>query len=51
MHVFDISPTEMDVLWNSLDNDASGGICYHEFIRKLERFGVQNRSQDETIIF
>jgi Ca2+-binding EF-hand superfamily protein len=41
----------MDVLWNSLDNDSSGGICYHEFIRKLERFGVANRSQDETVIY
>jgi hypothetical protein len=49
--VFDISPVEMDILWNSLDNDGSGGICYHEFIRKLERFGVANRSTDETIIY
>ena len=31
--------------------DRSGGIEYKEFVRKLERYGVRNRSKEEIIIY
>ena len=41
---------ETNMLWQSLDADNSGGVDYFEFVRKLERFGLQNKSSDEMLI-
>jgi Ca2+-binding EF-hand superfamily protein len=46
-----LSHQEIEIVWKSLDYDHSGGIEYKEFVRKLERFGVRNRSKEEIIIY
>lgn len=51
LKIYDLSAQELDVLWNSFDADRSGTINYREFSRKLERYGVRNRSREETIIY
>jgi Ca2+-binding EF-hand superfamily protein len=50
MHVYNLNPSEIDIVWNSLDVDKSGTIDLKEFSRKLERYGVRNVSKEETII-
>ena len=42
--------SEYEVLFMFLDLDGSGSIDYEEFIKKLRRAGVANRSKEEEII-
>lgn len=51
LRVYDLAEKELDVLWNTLDADRSGSISIREFCRKLERYGVRNRSREEHIIY
>lgn len=51
LKIYDLTAQELDVLWSSFDSDRSGSINYKEFSRKLERYGVRNRSREETIIY
>lgn len=50
MKLHDLSTQEIDVVWDALDVDKSGQIDYKEFSRKLEHYGVRNRSREEMII-
>ena len=38
------------MIWDSLDINKSGSIDILEFSRKLEHYGVRNRSREEMII-
>jgi len=50
MKVYDLSSQEVDVVWDSIDIDKSGSVDIKEFTRKLEHYGVKNRSREEMII-
>lgn len=50
MKVYDLSSQEIDVIWDSIDVNKSGSIDIAEFTRKLEHYGVKNRSREEMII-
>lgn len=50
MRIEDLSTRAIDVLWNSLDIDNSGKISVNEFLLKLERYGVKNRTLEEQIL-
>ena len=51
MHLSDLTQKEFDILWDSLDADKGGTVDYREFARKLERYGVRNRTKEEIIIY
>ena len=51
MKLSDLTRNEFDIIWDSLDTDKSGEVDYKEFCRKLERYGVRNRSKEEIIIY
>lgn len=51
MKIHDLSLAEIDVIWDCFDYDKSGSIEYKEFARKLERYGVKNRSREEHLIY
>ena len=47
LKIHDLSRGEIDILMKSMDYDSSGGIKYKEFVRKLSRHGVKNRTNEE----
>ena len=51
MKLTDLTSKECDILWDSLDTDKNGAVEYKEFCRKLERYGVRNRTKEEIIIY
>ena len=51
LRVQDITNREFEILWSSLDTDQSGSVDYHEFVRKLEQYGVKNLSKEEFILY
>jgi Ca2+-binding EF-hand superfamily protein len=50
MKISDLSLQEVDMLMLSLDVDSDGSIQYKEFLRKLSRHGVRNRTSEEQIV-
>ena len=50
LKIYDLTVQEIDVVWDALDVDKSGSIDYKEFARKLEHYGVRNRSKEEILI-
>lgn len=51
MKLTDLTSKECDILWDSLDTDKNGAVEYKEFCRKLERYGVRNRTKEEIVIY
>ena len=51
MMKIDVSQSDFDMLWKSMDVDSDGHIQYKEFIRKLARHGVRSRTSEEQIIY
>ena len=51
LNVVDLSSDEVSCLMAALDIDRDGFIRYHEFGRKMARYGVKNRSSEEHIIY
>ena len=51
LRVHDITTHEFEILWASLDTDESNSVDYHEFVRKLEQYGVKNLGKEEFILY
>jgi len=51
LRVYDLTPREIEIMYNSLDTDGSNAIDYKEFMRKLERYGVKNMGREEHILY
>ena len=51
MRLYDMSHHEMSRLFDSLDANGDGKVDYHEFVRKLQQYGVRNLGRDEFILY
>ena len=51
LKIGDMSQSDFEILWKSMDVDSDGSVNYKEFTRKLDRHGVRSRSSEEQIIF
>lgn len=46
-----LSHDELDILYDALDVNGDETVCCHEFVQKLERFGLKSHSREEHIMY
>jgi Ca2+-binding EF-hand superfamily protein len=51
LKITDLSNNEIDILMGSIDVDKDNYVQYKEFVRKLSRHGVKNRTTEEQVIY